>query len=206
MHCQRRGFLSALFGASFAVTEATHGATLLTPRQATGPFYPSALPRLRDNDLVDVDGSGHLASGQITHLSGRVIDTSDNPIQTAHVEIWQCDAFGRYHHENDFRQQPLDPYFQGFGRTTTDSDGRYSFRTIKPVAYPARAPHIHFKVSGANLSTLVTQLYVDGEPSNSADILLRSTNNAVLLTARFEHDPQPPGELRTTFNLVVETH
>ncbi len=87
MHCQRRGFLSALFGASFAVTEATHGSTLLTPRQATGPYYPSALPPLRDNDLVDVDGSGHLASGQITRLSGRVIDASDHPIHRAHVEI-----------------------------------------------------------------------------------------------------------------------
>jgi protocatechuate 3,4-dioxygenase beta subunit len=91
------------------------------------------------------------ASGTILHLAGRVLDPEGRPVRGVRVEIWQCDAFGVYHHARD-RCGPADANFQGFGQTTVDDQGAYRFRTIEPVPYPGRTPHIHLKVAGPGFS------------------------------------------------------
>ncbi|MGH6912509.1 MAG: intradiol ring-cleavage dioxygenase, partial [Geminicoccales bacterium] len=106
-----------------------------TPEQTEGPFYPLELPLDSDNDLVRVEGRAERASGTILHLGGRVLDPDGRPVRGARLEIWQCDAFGVYHHPGD-RRGPADPNFQGFGATGVTEDGAWRFRTIEPVPYP----------------------------------------------------------------------
>ncbi len=154
-----------------------------TPRQTAGPFYPLTLPLDSDNDLVRVAGRGGMAKGVVTHVGGRVLDPAGRPIADARVEIWQCDANGHYHHVRDDgggidRRAPLDENFQGYGRTVTDGSGAYRFRTIRPVAYPGRTPHIHFAVSGRGVERFTTQMYVAGEPGNARDGILMSVRDA----------------------------
>lgn len=181
-------------------------ATLLrTPRQGRGPFYPLTLPLERDNDLVTVAGGTGLARGEIAHVGGRVLDETGRAVAGARVEIWQCNAFGRYHHPWDRRDAPLDPNFQGYGQFLTGPDGAYRFRTIKPVPYPGRAPHIHFAVSGPGFEPLVTQLYVAGAPENATDFLLNGIPDPrlrQLLVVPFERLPDRP-ELVARFDLVL---
>lgn len=176
----RRDFL-ATTGATLALlAPPLTAATQLqrTPRQSLGPFYPATLPLASDNDLVVVMGQSGVATGIITHLTGRVSDERGRVIAGALVEIWQCNAFGRYHHPRDPRNAPMDENFQGYGRFTTGDDGHYRFRTIRPVPYPGRTPHIHFAVSGPGIESLVTQMYVAGEPDNARDGLLNSIHDA----------------------------
>jgi len=101
------------------------------------------------------------------------LDPDGRALRGARVEIWQCDTNGRYHYVRDDRAAPpLDDNFQGYGQTTTDAEGGYRFRTIRPVPYPGRTPHIHFAVSGPGLTRLTTQMYVAGEPLNERDGVL----------------------------------
>jgi len=143
-----------------------------TPRQTRGPFYPVDIPEDKDNDLVRVRGADGIAKGEITLLTGTVTDLGGKPLAGARVEIWQCDANGRYHHPGDGSSMPLDPNFQGYGEFTTGADGTYRFRTIKPVPYPGRTPHIHFQVNAPGMRTLVTQMYIAGFPGNDRDGVL----------------------------------
>jgi protocatechuate 3,4-dioxygenase beta subunit len=116
-----------------------------------------------------VTGEVAQAQGIVTHLRGRVLNVAGSPLPGAIVEIWQCDAYGRYRHPRD-RQGGRDAGFQGRGRVVAGSDGSYAFRTIKPVPYPGRTPHIHLAVAAPGQATaLVTQLYVAGEPLNGRD-------------------------------------
>jgi protocatechuate 3,4-dioxygenase beta subunit len=117
-----------------------------------------------------VDG-GQPASGEIFHLAGRVMDTSGAPLSGIAIEIWQCDANGIYRHSGDSRRGRFDVNFQGFGKTTTNEVGAYRFRTIAPVSYPGRAPHIHFKVKAPNRQEFTSQLYLAGLSQNKADLL-----------------------------------
>jgi protocatechuate 3,4-dioxygenase beta subunit len=141
---------------------------VLTPSQTEGPFYPTQFPPDTDNDLVVVRGAATRAQGVVTHITGRVLTADGRPIAGAQVEIWQCDAHGRYLHPASDGRQPRDTGFQGFGRALTGPDGAYTFRTIRPVAYAGRTPHIHFAVASPS-SRLVTQMYVAGEPLNARD-------------------------------------
>ena len=147
-------------------------ALLPTPPQSSGPFYPLTLPLDSDNDLVQVSGRAERAAGTILHLAGRVLDRDGRPVPGARIEIWQCDAFGVYHHPRDPRG-PADPNFQGFGATTATADGSYRFRTIEPVPYPGRTPHIHFTLTGPGFERLTTQMYLAGHPLNERDGLYR---------------------------------
>jgi len=182
-------------------------ALLPTPAQSTGPFYPRELPLDRDNDLATVSGAPAGAKGEITHVFGHVRDVEGRPVAGARVEIWQCNAFGRYHHPGDTRNAPLDPGFQGFGETQTAENGAYRFRTIKPVPYPGRTPHIHFAVTAPRGTRLVTQMYVEGAPGNERDGLLGSIRDpaarrSVLVALR----PAPEiegGALSGTFDIVL---
>ena len=145
---------------------------LPTAPQGPGPFYPDLKPLDSDADLVRVVGRSGDAAGQVTHVYGSVVDPGGNPWGGVRVEIWQCDAFGRYHHPRAPGHRQADPNFQGFGRTMTDRDGRYRFRTIKPAPYPGRTPHIHFAVFVPGKPRWTTQMYVAGEPDNATDFLL----------------------------------
>ncbi|HLB17054.1 MAG TPA: protocatechuate 3,4-dioxygenase [Burkholderiales bacterium] len=171
----RRKLLAAsLAGAALASLpwRALAQARVATPQQTAGPFYPREFPADGDNDLVAVKGRSGLAKGEPLLLAGAVMDVSGRPFAGARVEIWQCNAFGRYHHPGDGSSAPLDPNFQGWGEFVTGADGDYRFRTIKPVPYPGRTPHIHFRISGRAVPELVTQMYIEGEPGNGRDGVL----------------------------------
>ena len=177
-----------------------------TPRQTTGPFYPYDHALESDADLVQVDGRGALAKGVITHLCGVVKDDRGRPVPGARVEIWQCDANGRYHHPRDRRDAPLDENFQGYGRSRTGADGGYRFRTIEPVAYPGRAPHIHFAIRGPGFEPLITQMYVRGAPENAKDWIFNRVRDPVgraSLAVPFEPHPELPEQRIARFDIVL---
>ncbi len=177
-----------------------------TPTQSMGPFYPRRLPADADNDLVQVAGQRGTARGIVTHLGGRVLDEDGRAISGALIEIWQCDANGRYHHPGDRRNAPLDEGFQGYGRDTSTATGEYRFRTIKPVAYPGRAPHVHFAIRGPGFDPLITQMYVAGAPENRRDWLLNRVHDRRArerLIVAFSPDPAEPGALRAQFDIVL---
>lgn len=146
-----------------------------TPRQTEGPFYPDVFPPDIDGDLVCVAGVGRPAHGEILDLGGRVADVSGAGLPGILVEIWQCDATGRYHHVG---RPGGDPGFQGYGRVVSALDGSYAFRTIRPVPYTGRTPHIHVKLRHPAGPTLTTQLYVAGEARNADDFLYRRLDPA----------------------------
>lgn len=174
-----------------------------TPRQTLGPFYPQKPPLDSDNDLVRVDGRDAIAAGVITDLTGRVLDRSGQPIDDARVEIWQCDANGRYHHPRSPKRD-RDPNFQGFGTFTTGTDGQYRFRTIRPVPYPGRTPHIHFRIVAPGIDELVTQMYIAGHPQNESDWILRNAGeHRGRLLVNFEPAEDADAELRARFDIVV---
>lgn len=145
-----------------------------TPPQTSGPFYPATKPLDQDNDLTRVAGKDGRAEGKPIHIVGQVLGRGGRPAAGARVEIWQCNAFGRYHHPRDSRDVPLDPFFQGWGRNLTGDDGAYRFMTIEPPPYPAstfwmRPAHVHFAVSGRGFEPLVTQMYFAGDPHLERD-------------------------------------
>ncbi|WP_282608892.1 protocatechuate 3,4-dioxygenase [Pelagibius sp. Alg239-R121] len=162
---------------SFTGLSASATTPNLTPRQPLGPFYPDKLPLDRDNDLLSVNGRTGRAFGQPTDIYGQVRGLDGKPLGGVTVEIWQCDAFGRYLHSRDAGRGRSDKNFQGYGRAVSDNEGLYRFRTIKPVAYPGRTPHIHFLVNGDGIQRFVTQMYVEGEPQNLRDGLLNQVSD-----------------------------
>src|SRR5437764_13141877 len=164
----RRHFTAGL-GAALLARSAFAADLIATPAQTEGPFYPTAFPADTDMDLVQVRGQAAQAMGTVLHLQGRVLDASGKPIAGAMVEIWQCDAQGLYDHPRQPGRARRDQAFQGYGRMLVDAEGRYSFRTLKPVAYPGRTPHIHFKVATAAGSQLTSQFYIAGESQNESD-------------------------------------
>lgn len=160
---------------------------ILTPPGTEGPFYPDRLPLDTDNDLLKIGLDGKQAAGQVFHLMGQVIDRSGTVYPGFTVEIWQCDANGIYSHTGDSGRGKFDPQFQGFGTTITSDRGGYRFRTITPVSYPGRTPHIHFKVKAANRREFTSQLYLADHPRNQRDVLYRQlgdveTQNAASVT------------------------
>jgi protocatechuate 3,4-dioxygenase beta subunit len=146
-----------------------------TPPQTEGPFYPNKLPLDTDNDLLIINDSITPAVGEVTHLSGKVLDKDGNPVRNALVEIWQCDSKGVYLHTKDSTGKERDTNFQGFGRFLTGSSGEYYFRTIKPVLYIQRpAPHIHFKIKQGRKELLTTQCYIKGYEGNEKDFIYKA--------------------------------
>jgi protocatechuate 3,4-dioxygenase, beta subunit len=171
----RRNFIKQLGLSSvlFTVAGAFAEELVRTPRQTEGPFYPDKLPLDTDNDLVVVNEGITPAVGDITHLSGRILDGRGDPIRNALVEIWQVDGQGVYLHTRD-KQGSRDQNFQGFGRFLTGSTGEYYFRTVKPVPYPGRTPHIHYKIKRNGKELLTTQCYIKGHPNNDKDGVWRN--------------------------------
>lgn len=189
-----------------AATPSALSALLTTAPQTRGPFYPQELPLETDNDLVRVTGRNGLARGEITNLTGRIMGEDGRAVSGALVEIWQCDANGVYHHPWDPRAAEVDENFQGYGRFICGPDGRYRFRTIEPVAYPGRAPHIHFAVTGPGGPPLVTQMYVAGAPQNARDGVLNRIPDPVrrrALMVSFEPDTTGPATRRAQFDIIL---
>jgi protocatechuate 3,4-dioxygenase beta subunit len=179
-----------------------------TPSQTVGPFYPTDWGGDADNDLVRVLGEEAQAQGQITHILGRVLDTSGAPIPGAAIEIWQCDATGIYRHPRDthwFRKR--DGSFQGRGRAAADAKGEYRFRTIKPVAYPGRTPHIHFAITAPGREPLITQMYVAGEAQNERDGILNGIRDKrqrdSVIVALQPGESLEPAALMGNFDIVI---
>ena len=177
-----------------------------TPRQTEGPFYPDRLPLDTDNDLLIVNDGITPAVGEITHLTGRILDSNGNPLRNALVEIWQVDGHGVYLHTADTHAK-RDANFQGFGRFLTGSSGEYYFRTVKPVPYPGRTPHIHFKVKRAGQEEFVTQCYVQDHPQNERDGIFRSirdpkARDLVLVNFKPIKDSKL-GELEARFDIIL---
>ena len=172
----RRVFLSAFAaGAAVFTTRGLFADELVrTPPQMEGPFYPNKLPLDTDNDLLVINDGITPAVGEVTYLSGRVLDAKGEPVRNALVEIWQVDNNGAYIHTKDPHGKEHDKNFQGFGRFLTGSTGEYYFRTIKPVPYTGRTRHIHFKIKRGSKELLTTQCYVKGERANERDGIYRS--------------------------------
>lgn len=176
-----------------------------TPSQTAGPFYPLELPLDDDNNLTLVEGFDRPALGKITDLSGRILASDGRPLSGMRIEIWQCDANGRYHHPEDSRLNPPDEGFQGHGHTYSDEKGRYRFRTIRPVHYPGRTPHIHIAAFPDGQSPFVSQLYVAGEARNDSDWLYRRipVEQRGLVTAEFRPVSSSDAQYAAHWDLVL---
>lgn len=144
-----------------------------TLSEETGPVFGHDMLGDLDNDLIlNFAGPGEMAIGQRIIVQGRVRDENGRGIAGALLEFWQANAGGRYRHAREGYLAPLDPNFGGCGRTITDETGAYSFRTVKPGAYPWpngvndwRPAHIHFSVFGPGFGQrLITQMYFEGDP------------------------------------------
>jgi protocatechuate 3,4-dioxygenase beta subunit len=178
-----------------------------TPRQTEGPFYPDRLPLDTDNDLLIVNDEITPAIGEVTHLTGKILDTNGEPIRNALVEIWQVDGNGVYLHTAD-RHAQRDANFQGFGRFLTDRGGRYYFRTIKPMPYPGRTPHIHFKVKPPKSDEFTTQCYVKGQEQNERDGVFRRIDDKARDSVLVDFRPvkkSKAGELEARFDIILGT-
>jgi protocatechuate 3,4-dioxygenase beta subunit len=155
-----------------------------TLTELTGPRWDERSIGPHTGDLT----AGHPGEplGERIHVAGRVLDEDGRPVADSLVEVWQCNAAGRYLHARDQHAAPLDPNFVGSGRVLTDAEGRYHFKTIRPGAYPWRnhynawrPAHIHFSLFGPAWSTrLVTQMYFPGDPLLAFDPIFHSIADA----------------------------
>lgn len=205
----RRQFAKYLsFGAAMLTTSGAFAEELLqTPGMTEGPFYPDKLPLDTDNDLLIVNNQITPGVGEITHLSGRILSLSGEPVRGAFVEVWQCDNNGSYLHSASSNRNKYDSNFQGYGRFMTDTKGQYYFRTIKPVPYPGRTPHIHFAVSHNGERLLTTQMLIKGHEQNERDGLFRQITDPklrdLIMTDFKPIRNSKLGELSARFDLVL---
>jgi protocatechuate 3,4-dioxygenase beta subunit len=184
-----------------------------TLSEITGPSFDPKLVSAFDCDLTRQHKAEPL--GERIIVSGRVLDEDSRPLPDTLVEIWQANAAGRYQHEVDQHDAPLDPNFTGCGRTVTDSEGRYRFVTIRPGEYPWhnqhnawRPAHIHFSVFGPAFATrLVTQMYFPGDPLLPFDPIFNCTADEKArqrLISVFDWDTtMPERALGYRFDLVL---
>jgi protocatechuate 3,4-dioxygenase beta subunit len=203
-----RRFFAAGLGATLLTPRSFAADLAATPAQTEGPFYPTAFPTDSDNDLVQVRGQAAYAMGTVLHLQGRVLEASGKPLEGALVEIWQCDAQGLYDHLRQPGRDRRDAAFQGYGKVLTDAQSAYRFRTLKPVAYPGRAPHIHLKVATADGRRLTTQFYLAGDPQNERDFVYREAARDPGRRARIDMRLEPAngiegGAFATTMDIVI---
>ncbi len=205
----RRRFLQNIaFGAAMFSTPGLFAEELTrTARQGEGPFYPNKLPLDTDNDLLVINDTITPAVGEVTHLSGRVLNLGGGPIRGVVVEIWQVDSNGLYIHTDSAGRGKPDKNFQGYGRFLTGSKGEYYFRTIKPVGYQTRTPHIHVIVKKGDRRLLTTQLYIKGEKLNARDFALsRVKDKKARESILIDYVPlrgSKTGELQANCDIIV---
>jgi len=178
-----------------------------TPEQTEGPYYPPSLRLDTDHDLVVINSALTSAVGQITYISGRILNRSGDPVRNAYMEIWHADNSGAYIHPSSMGYANRDQNFQGFGRFLTSSSGEYLFRTIKPGLYTGRTRHIHFKVKVAGQPTLTSQLYFLGEPQNARDSVLTGIRDAAarnsVIAPFLSIEGSSVGALSAKFDIVL---
>ena len=202
---ERRRLIAAMVAAGFAPWHRllAEGSLLpVTPSVAEGPFYPVDIPSDSDNDLLRVVGMKDISPGQLAYVHGTVVDRHGTPVDGARVEIWQCDEGGVYHHPGDGGNPDL--RFQGFGAMVTNRAGAYHFRTLRPVPYARRTPHIHFRISTSGFDRLTTQLYVAEEAErNARDVLYKghTPDEQALLTSTFR--AVDGSSIAAEFNIVL---
>ena len=209
----RRRFLQTItFGVAALTTPGAFAQELIeTAPMTEGPFYPDNLPLDTDNDLLIINDAITPAVGEITHLSGRVLSGSGQPVRNAFVEIWQADGKASYHHSQGRNPKGYDPNFQGYGRFLTDSKGRYYFRTIKPVPYQLgdtfRTPHIHFAIGRNGRRIFTTQMLIKGHKDNARDFLFKKIQDPRARdTLLVDFRPMPGskiGELTARFDIIL---
>jgi protocatechuate 3,4-dioxygenase beta subunit len=152
----------------------------LTLTELTGPVDLVKQLNVGSLDLSRIERNRPRATGQLIEVRGRVLDEDGSPVAGAVIELWQANSAGKYIHEMDKHQAPIDPHFIGQGRLMTNAEGEYEFFTIKPGAYPVlesgwwwRPPHIHFSILGVSwMDRYMTQIFFPGEPLNETDLLL----------------------------------
>jgi protocatechuate 3,4-dioxygenase beta subunit len=174
----RRHFAAAALGTGALIAGggiARAAAPALTAGGPLGPFYPIQRPGDDDFDMTMIKGRKGRALGRVIEVTGRVLDAKGNPVRGAALELWQCNAAGRYAHPGDVAKAPLDPNFQGFAKLVTGPSGEWRVRTIKPSGYDSpigwRTPHIHFDIKGRQ-ARLITQMYfTEDYVTNSKDAL-----------------------------------
>jgi len=164
-----------------------------TPSQTVGPFYAIGLTREPMNVMARDE-----TEGQKIRIEGQVFDGDGAAIPDVMVEIWQANAYGRYHHPDDTQEKPLDPTFSGWGRSATDEKCFYSFETIKPGSVPGndgtvQAPHINLCIFARGMLVhAFTRIYFADEPDNESDPVLQSVKSKArrktLIATRAEHD------------------
>lgn len=159
---KRRLFLG-LASALALPTQLLASSRKLTPSQAEGPFYPVNPIPLQGNLIK----ATQQLSGDIMLLSGQVVNQQGKPQANIRVEIWQCDGAGLYDHPRQHNTERFDPHFAGAGAVMTDAQGRYQFRTLYPVPYTGRPPHIHAKLWRGNQTLLTTQIYLQGQTESN---------------------------------------
>ena len=184
----------------------SYGNLIRTPWQGEGPFYPDRFPEDTDNDLVKNGELSVEAGGKILILNGILVNLDSQPVNGVSIEIWQTDKNGVYLHSGSFARDIMDNQFQGFGRTKTDRNGRFFFRTIVPTAYPGRTPHIHMKLWSGGKTVLTTQLYIHNHPQNKKDFLFKRMslieqriNSMKLIPATYKNT----AEFQTFVKIVV---
>jgi len=183
------------------------------PAELSGPSFDATLLYPHHDDLTRQTAGEPL--GERIIVAGQVLDENGDPVPHTLIELWQCNAAGRYHHPVDQHDAPLDPHFKGYGRVMTDEAGRYRFTTIKPGAYPWRnhpnawrPAHIHYSVFGRTmLERLITQMYFPGDPLLGYDPIFNSvpTDRArERLIAHFDlGETQPEFALGYHFDIVL---
>ena len=208
----RRAFLGTLALGATAYTARGAFADELTRTPTTNerPFFPNKLPLDTDNDLLIINDAITPAVGEITHLSGRLLDSKGDPIRNAVIEIWQCDRDGTYLKQYTRDGDKFDTNFQGYGRFLTASTGEYYFRTIKPVPYRGRpAAHIHARVWKGNKKLLTTECFIKGYSGNERDGQFKQIRNrdpkghATLCVDFAPVKGSKIGELATRWDIVL---
>ena len=181
--------------------------------EVSGPVLPETPVGDTDNDLTAQHDGEPL--GERIVVYGRVRETNGHPVPDTLVEVWQCNAAGRYRHQNDRHPAPLDPNFTGVGRCLTDREGRFRFVTVKPGAYPWRnhpnawrPAHIHFSIFGrAFTQRLVTQMYFPGDPLFGQDPIFNSVRDPAdreRMICRFDLEQTvPEWALAYQFDIVL---
>jgi len=177
---RRRSMLTAAAASTLAFPALASSRRTIAP-MTDGPFYPPRAWRERwtdwDADLTTVqrDGRTLAASGERLGIDLQLADADGRIVDRAEVEIWQCDSMAVYRHPRvPMEEGRHDAGFQGFGAARSSRDGKLSFRTIRPVPYPGRTPHIHIKLRHPSFGEVSSQLFVAEDPGNARDFLWRA--------------------------------
>jgi protocatechuate 3,4-dioxygenase beta subunit len=209
--------LVRLCAGGLLATSIALAAPVRTPEFTEGPFYtfnpnntlPDRGSTNRDNDLTRVDGAKAPAKGTPFLLSGVVRDLAGQPVAGAKVELWQTDEGGAYYHSGDSRAASRDPNFQHYGESVTDTQGRYSFRTVYPGLYTGRIRHFHFKVKQGDATVLTSQFIFDEERSQFArdGVTARASGpelEAVVLAPKKGADAAGADAMIATKDIVID--